>query len=77
MLGSKEQLKQYIARIERLEEDKSAVLTDLKEVYSEAKSDGFDTKAMKQIIKLRKADKAKLEEQEQLIELYKEALDMV
>jgi uncharacterized protein (UPF0335 family) len=76
MIESKELLKQYISRIERLEGDKSNVLIDIKEVYSEAKSNGFDIKIMRQIIRMRKQDKSKLQEQEELLELYKEALDM-
>ena len=64
------QLRSVIERIERLEEDKAAVATDLKEVYAEAKGEGFDTKIIRKVIRLRKADAAKRSEEEALIELY-------
>jgi uncharacterized protein (UPF0335 family) len=67
-------LKSLIERIERLEEDKAAVAADLKEVYAEAKGDGFDTKIMRKVIRLRKTDKAKRQEEEALIDLYLSAL---
>ena len=63
-------LKSLIERIERLEEDKAAVASDLKEVYAEAKGEGFDTKIIRKVIRLRKADTAKRQEEEALIELY-------
>ena len=63
-------LKTIIERIERLEEDKAAVANDLKEVYGEAKGEGFDTKIIRKVIRLRKADAAKRSEEEALIELY-------
>jgi uncharacterized protein (UPF0335 family) len=63
-------LKSLIERIERLEEDKAAVAGDLKEVYAEAKGEGFDTKIIRKVIRLRKADAAKRSEEEALIELY-------
>jgi uncharacterized protein (UPF0335 family) len=63
-------LKSLIERIERLEEDKAAVANDLKEVYAEAKGEGFDTKIIRKVIRLRKADAAKRSEEEALIELY-------
>ena len=75
--SSKEYLKQFIARIERLEEDKRVVLDDIKELYLEAKGQGFDTKALRQIVRIRKIDKAKLEEHEELLDLYKHALEMI
>jgi uncharacterized protein (UPF0335 family) len=67
-------LKSLIERIERLEEDKAAVAADLKEVYGEAKSEGFDTKIMRKVIRLRKQDTAKRQEEETLIELYISAI---
>ncbi|MFN7038864.1 MAG: DUF2312 domain-containing protein [Alphaproteobacteria bacterium] len=73
---SGEHLKQFIERIERLEQEKSTISTDIKEVYGEAKSNGFDIKIMRQIIRMRKMDKAELEEQEELLELYKQAIGM-
>jgi uncharacterized protein (UPF0335 family) len=66
---AKDQLKQYIDRIERLETEKSALLDDIKQVFDEAKANGFDVKTMKQIIKLRKLDKNKLAEQDAILEL--------
>ena len=75
--SSKEYLKQFMARIERLEEDKKTILEDIKEVYAEAKAQGFDTKVLRNIVRIRKIDRAKLEEHEELMDLYKHALDMV
>jgi uncharacterized protein (UPF0335 family) len=63
-------LKSLIERIERLEEDKVGVAADLKEVYAEAKGEGFDTKIIRKVVRLRKADAAKRSEEEALIELY-------
>lgn len=73
---SVDHLKQFIERIERLEEEKTNLSTDIKEIYTEAKSSGFDNIIIRQIIRLRKMDKAKLEEQETLLDLYKSALGM-
>jgi len=73
---AKGQLKQYIDRIERLETEKSALLDDIKQVFDEAKANGFDVKTMKQIIKLRKIDKNKLAEQDAILELYRQALEV-
>lgn len=67
-------LKSLVERIERLEEDKAAVASDLKEVYAEAKGEGFDTKILRKVIRLRKADAAKRQEEEALIELYVTAI---
>ena len=63
-------LKSLVERIERLEEDRAAVASDLKEVYAEAKGEGFDTKIIRKVVRLRKADAAKRSEEEALIELY-------
>jgi uncharacterized protein (UPF0335 family) len=63
-------LKSLVERIERLEEDKASVAGDLKEVYAEAKGEGFDTKIIRKVIRLRKSDVAKRQEEEALIELY-------
>ena len=68
------QLKSIIERIERLEEDKAAVANDLKEVYLEAKGNGFDTKVLRKVVRLRKQDKAKRLEEEALIDLYLSAI---
>ena len=67
-------LKSFVERIERLEEDKAAVANDLKEVFAEAKGEGFDTKIMRKVIRLRKQDSAKRQEEEALVELYISAI---
>jgi len=72
-----ERLKSFIERIERLEEEKKALAADIKEVYAEAKGTGFDTKIMRQVIRLRRMDKDDLDEQETLLDVYKRALGMV
>ena len=64
------QLKTIIERIERLEEDKTAIMTDLKEVYAEAKGNGFYTKILRKVVRLRKQDKAKRQEEDALVDLY-------
>lgn len=69
-------LVQFIERIERLEEDKSEVMEDIKEVYGEAKGSGFDPKIMRAIVRLRKMESADRQEQESLIETYKAAIGM-
>lgn len=70
-------LRSFIERIERLEEEKAALAADIREVYSEAKGQGFDTKIMRQVIKLRKLDTADRQEQEATIDLYMHALGML
>jgi uncharacterized protein (UPF0335 family) len=67
-------LKSIVERIERLEEDKAAVAADLKEVYAEAKGEGFDTKILRKVVRLRKQDVAKRQEEEALIDLYISAI---
>ena len=74
--ASKEQLKSVVERIEKLNEDMTNIKADIKEVYKEAKSDGFDVKALKDIIKMRKKDKDELAEQDEIVHLYREALGM-
>lgn len=71
-----EQLLQFVERIERIENDIASLKDDEKQIYSEAKSAGYDTKALKQIIKIRKADPDKLEQEEAIVENYKTALGM-
>jgi uncharacterized protein (UPF0335 family) len=71
-----EELKAFIERIERLEEEKAALAGDLRDVYSEAKANGFDTKIMRKIISLRRKDHAERQEEEALMELYLAALGM-
>jgi uncharacterized protein (UPF0335 family) len=71
------QLRAFIERIERLEEEKKTIADDIKEVFAEAKGTGFDTKAMRSIIRLRKKDQAERQEEETILDLYKAALGMV
>jgi len=71
-----DQLRAYIERIEKLEEEKAALQADIKEVYDEAKANGFDTKIMRQVVRLRKMDENDRQEQEHMLDLYKRALDM-
>jgi uncharacterized protein (UPF0335 family) len=68
------QLKTIIERIERLEEDKAAVMGDLKEVYGEAKGNGFDVKIIRKVVRLRKQDRAKRQEEEAILDLYLSAI---
>jgi uncharacterized protein (UPF0335 family) len=70
------QLKSFIERIERLEEEKKAIAADIKEVYGEAKATGFDTQIMRKIVALRKKDTAERQEEEALLDLYLSALGM-
>ena len=71
-----ERLRSFVERIERLEEEKAALAADIREVFAEAKGTGFDTKIMRKVIKLRKMDRADVEEQETLLDLYCRALGM-
>lgn len=71
-----DQLKSFVERIERLEEEKTGIQGDIKEVYAEAKGTGYDTKIIRQAIRLRKMEKADRQEQKALLELYLEALGM-
>jgi len=70
------QLRSLVERIERLEEEKAALTSDIREVYSEAKGHGFDTKIMRQVVRVRKLDKAERQEQEAVLDLYLSALGM-
>ncbi len=71
-----DRLKSFIERIERLEEERRTLAADIKEVYAEAKGTGFDTKIMRQVIRMRKLDKADFQEQEAMLDLYLNALGM-
>jgi uncharacterized protein (UPF0335 family) len=71
-----DQLRLFIERIERLEEEKKGMADDITDVYNEAKSTGFDTATMKTIVKLRKMEKHTRDEQEALLETYKAALGL-
>lgn len=73
-MSAKEKLQQIVARIERLEEEKKGIAADIKEVYGEAKSTGFDTKVLRKVVSLRKIDRAERAEQEQVMDLYLQAL---
>lgn len=70
------ELKSFIERVERLEEEKAALTADIREVYAEAKAQGFDAKIMRQVVRLRKMDKIEREEQETLLDLYLDAVGM-
>lgn len=69
-----ERLRSFIERVERLEEEKAVIAGDIKEVYAEAKGEGYATKILRQVIRLRKMDRAERQEQEALLELYLSAL---
>ncbi len=71
---AQEKLRQLVARIEKLEEEKKGIADDVKESYAEAKAMGFDTKVLRQVIRLRKQDRQEREEQEQVRDLYLHAL---
>jgi uncharacterized protein (UPF0335 family) len=71
-----DRLRSLVERIERLEEERKALANDIKDIYAEAKSAGFDVKVLRQIIRLRKQEPAEIEEQETLLDLYKRALGM-
>lgn len=71
-----EQLTQFIERIERLEEEKRALMADIKDVYAEAKATGFDPKIMRQIVRMRAMDRDLLSEQDALLDTYRDALGL-
>ena len=70
-----EQLRSFIERVERLEEEKKAIAEDIKEVYAQAKAVGFDTKIMRKVVALRKMDSNDRQEQETLIDVYMHAIE--
>ncbi len=70
------QLRSIIERVERLEEEKQTIADDIKDIYAEAKGNGFDVKAIRTIVRLRKKDQAEREEEETILDLYKSALGM-
>ncbi len=72
-----EQLRSIIERIENLEEEKKTISDDIREVYAEAKGNGFDAKILRQVVRIRKIDKAERMEQEAILDLYMHALGMV
>ena len=71
------QLRSFIERIERLEEEKKGLSDDIRDVFAEAKGNGFDTKIMRQVIRLRKKDTNERQEEEAILDLYMHALGMV
>ncbi len=74
---AKDQLKAFVERIERLEEEKKAIADDIRDVYAEAKGNGYDVKALRTIIRLRKQDKTERQEHEAILETYMHALGMI
>ena len=73
---AKDRLKTFIERVERLEEEKKAIADDIKEIFAEAKGEGFDTKVIKMILNIRKQDSNERAEQEAILDLYQHALGM-
>lgn len=71
------QLRAFIERIERMEEEKSAISADIKEIYAEAKGNGYDTKILRRVVNIRKQDANERMEQEAILELYMSALGMI
>ena len=72
-----DQLTQFIERIERLEEEKRALMADIRDVYSEAKGTGFEPKIMRQLVKMRAMDRELLQEQDELLDTYRAAVGLV
>ena len=71
-----DELRQFVERIERLEEEKAGIVGDIKEVFAEMKGRGFDTKTVRSILRIRKKDQAERQEEEAILELYMQALGM-
>ncbi|MEO1242011.1 MAG: DUF2312 domain-containing protein [Pseudomonadota bacterium] len=69
-----DRLRSFIERVERLEEEKTAILNDVKEIYAEAKGEGYDVKILRQVVRIRKMDRAERQEQEAILDLYLSAL---
>jgi uncharacterized protein (UPF0335 family) len=74
---AREQLKTIVERIERLEEEKKTISDDIRDVFAEAKANGFDTKVLRQVLRIRKQDLAERQEQETVLDLYLHALGMI
>jgi uncharacterized protein (UPF0335 family) len=74
---AKDQLKAFVERVERLEEEKKAIADDIRDVYAEAKVNGFDVKALRMVVRLRKQDVNERREQEAILETYLHALGML
>ncbi len=75
-IAGAEQLTKFIERIERLEEEKRAIMADIKDVYAEAKANGFEPKIMRQVVRLRSMDRDLLNEQDALLDTYRDALGL-
>lgn len=75
--NSKEQIRSIVERVEKLNEDKDAISSDIKDIFSEAKGNGYDVKALRTIIRLRKMDANDREEAETILETYMHALGMI
>ena len=73
---AQDQLRSFVERIERLEEEKKTISDDIKDVYAEAKGNGFDTRVLRRVISLRKQDQNERQEQEAILDLYLQALGM-
>ena len=73
---AKERLRSLVDRIERLEEESKATRSDIRDIYKEAQSGGFDTKVLRQLIRIRRLESAEVEEQETLLDLYRRSLGM-
>lgn len=71
-----DRLRSIVERIERLEEERKALASDIKDIYQEAKSAGFDVKVLRQLIRIRKQEAAEVEEQETMLDIYRRALGM-
>ncbi|MCC7283773.1 MAG: DUF2312 domain-containing protein [Acetobacteraceae bacterium] len=71
-----DRLRSIVERIERLEEEKKALAGDIRDIFQEAKSAGFDTKVLRQVLRLRRMDQAALQEQDTLLDLYRRALEV-
>ena len=74
---AKDQLKAFVERVEQLEEEKKAIADDIRDVFAEAKGNGYDVKALRTVIRLRKQDKQEREEQEAILDTYLQALGMI
>jgi uncharacterized protein (UPF0335 family) len=73
---AQDQLRAFVERIERMEQEKQAIADDIKEIYAEAKGNGFDTKVLRQVVRIRKLDHSERMEQEAILDLYLAALGM-
>ena len=74
---AQDQLRAFIERIERMEEEKAAIAGDIKEIYAEVKGNGFDTKVIREIVRIRKQDASELQEHNAILDLYMSALGMI